>query len=902
MRARVRIIAAWLLLCGMLVASGRATESIRIDVPTRASPVDFTKDVAPLLQANCVACHNLKKAEGGLNLETVPAIFRGGDQGPAVVPRKSDESLLLSAAAHRQDLVMPPPDNIVGAKPLTPAELGLVKLWIDQGAIGPSESSRAIQWQSPPSSYQPAFAAAVTPDSQHAVCSRGRQLYVYHLPTGKLVARLVDPALGDAAAGNAHHDIVRSLAFDPAGELLASGAFREVKLWRRPRVTQAAQWKLDAPGRALAVSADGRRVATGDEKGRIQIWQAGNGKPTQSIAAHDTAVTGLVFAGDTLFSYSADKSLKAWKLDGTALASTELPEAATSLAAIDEGRQLISGDARGIVFVWDAASLAKPLAEIKAHGAAVTALSAAEKPREFYSGGADGLMRGWDVTSGNKLSEFKNDAPVVSIAAAGQRIVAAGAESVTIWDESGKLIVKIGDPRLAARLAKIDSDIVFTKAVINRTENDLKSYEGLIRITGVTKDAVKAAEDELVKAQKARDEKKTALEKLTAEGEKADKTKVEAATKALATAETAALVAVTVIDRAKAVYERTAQRLADAQAGLAANKELLQKQETARTEAAATLKAGGMKIRSLAFSLDGRSLAIGCEDGSVQLVDPASGALVQSLDAHQAAVSGLRFAKDMLVTASADQMVSTWHAPSEWRLERVIGGLDHSEVLVDRVLSVGFSHDGRWLATGGGMPSRSGEVKIFNVADGKLVREFAGAHSETVFAVRFSPLDNRLATAGGDRLIKVFDAQSGSELRNFAGHTGHVLGLGWKADGKLLISSGANNVLKLWDPETGLPVRTMKGGQFGNRTYKGPITGVTFIGDSEEILAVSGDGTVRLQRDCSDHEIMTFAGSTGYQFAAAATPDGKAVIACDSAGVLRVWSGHQPQPRLTLSP
>ena len=111
-----------------------------------------------------------------------------------------------------------------------------------------------------------------------------------------------------------------------------------------------------------------------------------------------------------------------------------------------------------------------------------------------------------------------------------------------------------------------------------------------------------------------------------------------------------------------------------------------------------------------------------------------------------------------------------------------------------------------------------------------------------------------------------------------------------------------DNVLKLWNLESGQFVRTMKGGVFGNRTYKNPVTGVSFIGESEEIVAVSGDGTVRLHRASSDHEIMTFAGSKGYQYAAAATPDGRAVIASDSDGTLRVWTGHQPQPKFSLSP
>jgi WD40 repeat protein len=575
---------------------------------------------------------------------------------------------------------------------------------------------------------------------------------------------------------------------------------------------------------------------------------------------------------------------------------------------------LITGDARGLALVWDAASLAKenaedvkPLAEIKAHNGSVASLAPLKgKPLEFFSGGADGLVRHWDAKSGNKQAEYKNDAPVMALAVSGdgRRIAAASAETLKIWDEKGKLVTPaIGDPRLAAKLAKLDSDITFTKALIGRSDGDLKSYEGLIRITGVRKDAVKMAEDELTKAQKARDEKRAAAEKLKEEGEKPDKAKIDAAEKALATAETAVLVAGTVIDRAKAVAERTAAQLEVAQQELTAQRELLQKLEAARGELAAAGKAGNAKFRSLAFSGNNRSLAAGFGDGTVQLFDAESGSPSQTLAGHKDAVSALAFSTaGKLFSGSADRSTLVWNVPDEWRLERVMGGPDRRDVLIDRVLSVDFSRDGRWLATGGGVPSRSGEVKIFNVADGQLVREIPGAHAETVFAVRFSPTGDSLATAGGDRLIKIFDANSGDETKRFAGHTAHVLALAWKADGKLLVSSGADNLLKLWDVDSGLAVRTMKGGLFGNRTYKNAVTSATFIGDSEEILAVSGDGTVRLQRAASDHEIMTFAGSAGYQHAAAATPDGKAVIATDSQGVLRVWSGHQPQPKLLLSP
>ena len=118
----------------------------------------------------------------------------------------------------------------------------------------------------------------------------------------------------------------------------------------------------------------------------------------------------------------------------------------------------------------------------------------------------------------------------------------------------------------------------------------------------------------------------------------------------------------------------------------------------------------------------------------------------------------------------------------------------------------------------------------------------------------------------------------------------------------MLASCGADQLVKLWDPETGLPIQTMKGGMYGNRNYKAPVTTVSFIGDSEEILAASGDGTVRLHRTSSENEVMSFGDTKGYQFSAAATPDGRSVGAGGSDGTLRIWSGHEQRAKQTLQP
>lgn len=899
-------------------AACHAADAITIDVPERTSPVDFETEISPILKANCVACHHARKASGGLILESPQSIVKGGESGPAVVVGNSAGSLLLMVAAHQQESVMPPADNTVGARPLTPGQLGLLKLWIDQGAAGTVSKQRDVRWQTLPAGYQPALAASVTADGQYAACSRGNRLFVYHVPTGRLITTLTDPDLNDAtnpsATKLAHHDLVRCLAFDPSGDLLASGAFREVKLWRRPRLVRLAELVHPANIHTIAISSTGT-LATADDSGRIHLSDIERGELRHSFPAHQAEISALQFSPDatTLYSACFDKTVRTWNVaDGQPIGTgIETPAPVHAMALINQGEWLVTGGSDGLARVWDAKSVrdaanptdaVKPLQEIKVHeGAITTLIPIPGHSHQFLTGGADGRVGRWDAMTGKSLAEFRHDAPVVAVAisADASRVASASSQAAILWSGDGKQIAQLkDDPELTAKIARMDARITFSKSAISLAQQDLKNYEGLIRIAKVRMEDVKKAEDELVKVQKARDEKLAALEKV-----KSENGKVEPAEKALADAETAVTVAGTVIVRAKAIAERTAKELVDAEQAVAAREEQLKQEEVARAAEAATAKTQPLAIRSVAFCANGQRLAVGCESGAIHLFDADAGHWSQTVTDHQGAIRAITTSEDgKLITGSADRRVLVWNAPSQWRLERVIGGLKEPGVLVDRVLSVDFSRDGQRLATGGGVPSRSSELKIWNVASGQLMREFPEAHSETVFAVRFSPVSNQLASAAGDRFIKIFDTDSGETVRTLAGHAGHVLSLSWQADGKALVSGGSDNLLKLWDTASGVPLRTMKGTTYRIGPYKRDITAVTFIGESEQILAASGDGTVRLHRTPSENDILTFAGVKGYQHAVAATPDGQTIIATGSDGTVRIWSGHEREPKRVLSP
>src|SRR3954469_15517396 len=134
---KLQAIMTWIVACTWaLAAPARADDAPApvalpvVDVK-RDAPVSFDQEILPLLSANCLACHNRTKAKADLVLETPADMLKGGENGPAIVPKRSADSLLLKLAAHQQDPVMPPKGNKVAASNLTGEQLGLLKLWID---------------------------------------------------------------------------------------------------------------------------------------------------------------------------------------------------------------------------------------------------------------------------------------------------------------------------------------------------------------------------------------------------------------------------------------------------------------------------------------------------------------------------------------------------------------------------------------------------------------------------------------------------------------------------------------------------------------------------------------------------------------------------------------------------
>ena len=165
---------------------------IEVKVPAGKAKVSYATDVSEFLADKCVGCHGSGLAESKLNMEEVSGMLKGGKKGPSLVPGKADESLLFKMAAHRVDPVMPPKDK-PGNKPLTPEELGILKLWIDAGAKddsaehegGAGKAAKPVELGELPPGIHPINAVDITADGRLVAVGRANVVQVYEVETGR---------------------------------------------------------------------------------------------------------------------------------------------------------------------------------------------------------------------------------------------------------------------------------------------------------------------------------------------------------------------------------------------------------------------------------------------------------------------------------------------------------------------------------------------------------------------------------------------------------------------------------------------------------------------------------------------------------------------------------------------
>ena len=111
--------------------------AVLLNAATLGAAVDFNKEIRPLLQDHCIECHGPKKVKANLRLDAKPNALKGGESGPAFIAGQPDNSPVLQRLTTQdEDQKMPPK-----GEPLTPAQVDLVRRWIEEGAKWPENDA-----------------------------------------------------------------------------------------------------------------------------------------------------------------------------------------------------------------------------------------------------------------------------------------------------------------------------------------------------------------------------------------------------------------------------------------------------------------------------------------------------------------------------------------------------------------------------------------------------------------------------------------------------------------------------------------------------------------------------------------------------------------------------------------
>jgi WD40 repeat protein len=908
-------------------------------------PVSFDEDIVPILDEKCIACHNVAIAESRLNLEEVPLMLKGGKRGPALVPKDPEKSLMYQVAARAAEPAMPPLPNKVSAAAFTPKELGLLRQWILEGAAGSTGGTApSITWQALPPHLHAIYATALTDAGRFAACSRANQIDLYDLLSGTHLGRLTDPHLsalkqGDTPIyphGAADRDYIHSLAFDPSGTWLASGGYRSVKLWHRPPQVQRRAIAVDAVPTAVAVSPDGKWIAVAAEQS-IRVIAAGDGQTAHTLAGHAAPVTALQFSGDgiRLLSGSKDKTLRLWTIaDGQPAGQLETPHEVLSAVLNAEGNRAFSGHGDNAIRGWtvpfeapkpaegdNPAEPVKPVVQMQGHGGPVHSLAIVPGQPQLASGSQDGTLRVWDINNGNQVRSVDHGAPVITVAVKpdGQFFASAGGNVAKLWSADGKSVAELkGDIAAQREVLKLTDDDVVAKSRVALAEASFKAAEkNFQEREKQTKDAREAKEKAQKALEEAQGKEKTALEAVAAaKKELEEKPDDEALKKKVADAEAAATKETEAAKKATEANDAAAKAITQSETGQAAADEQ-QKQAKSRHEAEvaaqkaaeerlnaakAALPATEKAVRGVAFLAEGTALATTGDDGVVRTWDAKTGKPLDEFRAHTSPALALAAGADRtLVSIGEDKSALVWDANPAWSYAGVLGPTADNPLdlapspFIDRVLTVAFSPDGKILATGGGEPSRSGEVLLWNFENRTFLKALPDAHSDTVFSLDFSRDGQWLVSGAADKFVKVHEVESGKLIRSLEGHTHHVLGVTFKADASRIASAGAENAIKIWNVETGEQHRTIQ-------NYGKQVTAIRFIGVTDNTVSGSGDKSVKFHRANDGGNYRTFGGATDYVYSVAATRDEAVVIGGGEDGVLRVWNGTNGQALFNFEP
>jgi serine/threonine protein kinase len=283
----------------------------------------------------------------------------------------------------------------------------------------------------------------------------------------------------------------------------------------------------------------------------------------------------------------------------------------------------------------------------------------------------------------------------------------------------------------------------------------------------------------------------------------------------------------------------------------------------------AILPANAGSAWSVSFDPKSDTVAMAVEDGSVRLWDWPKKTIQETFDAHRGVVWASRFSDDgaFLATAGDDGLLKIWSRAKQEPLKV----FEHPNAV--RGLAIGS--DGKFFAG-----DRKGGLHVWSLDSSEplLTAQQPGA----IYTVAISPDGKTLATAGSDKIIRLWNAETLKQKLLLEGHAGPVHSLSFNRDGDRLASAGWDGTIRVWDPANGKLLHSWQG-------HSGDIWTIAFSPKEGKLATGGQDGAVKIWEAESGKLLTTYVGHNTTVHTIAFNRDGTLLGSGGRDGAVRIW-------------
>lgn len=279
----------------------------------------------------------------------------------------------------------------------------------------------------------------------------------------------------------------------------------------------------------------------------------------------------------------------------------------------------------------------------------------------------------------------------------------------------------------------------------------------------------------------------------------------------------------------------------------------------------------GSRVLCLAFAPNGKRLAAGGGNDPVRIWDTETGQEILHL--KETWVQALAFAPPrgaVLVSAGAFKKIRAWE---------VVSGKEDKTLEPQtpvKALVISTSSDGGLVVSGG----QDGKVTLWEYPSYKKLAILED-HKEEITALALSPDSSRLASASGDRTIRLWNTETFKQIHQLDAAC-YPTSLAFSGDGKTLISGGDDNLVRLWETGSGQALPPLTG-------HQGPVVSLVMARDGKTLVSGGQDGTIRLWDFASRKESKVIHREPGDGDALALSIDGKLLATAGLNNTVRIF-------------